>query len=160
MLIWFLDGVRQYRQIYLEEINSAGDGVDCWIVFKTATKLTSETCTASALILALTCTSTFGRHVNVDVDVAVHVVDFHVLGRRQSWCSLPHCRRAPAPASISTAWPPSLDCQRFDHVLEAKIETSLLGDGERQGVGNFGQLRRKLRPESGCSRLLRQVGGN
>ena len=73
------------------------------IVFKIATKLTSETCTASALILALTCTSTFGRHVNVDVDVAVHVVDFHVLGRRQSWCSLAHCRLALAPASISTA---------------------------------------------------------
>ena len=78
MLIWFLDGVRLYRQIYLEEINSVGDGVDCWIVFKTATKLTSVNCTTSALILALTCTSTFCRHVNVDVDVdvVVHVVDF------------------------------------------------------------------------------------
>ena len=53
-----------------------------------------------------------------------------------------------------------MDCQRFDHVLEAKIETSLLGDGERQGVGNFGQLRRKLRPESGCPRLLWQVRNN
>ena len=102
------------------------------------------------------------RHVNVDVGVVVvaHVVDFHVLGRRQSWCSVPHCRQALAPASISTVWPPSLDCQRFDFVLEAKIETSLLGDGERQGVGNFGQLRRKLRPEPGCSRLLWQVGNN
>ena len=102
VVIWFLDGVRYCRQIYLEEINSDGAGVDCWIVFKTATKLTSENCTTSALILALTCTSTFCRHVNVDVDVVVHVVDIHVLGRRQSWCSLAHCRLALAPASIST----------------------------------------------------------
>ena len=36
--------------MYLEEINSVGDGVDCWIVFKTATKLTSETCTHSIRI--------------------------------------------------------------------------------------------------------------
>ena len=50
VLIWFLDGVRQYRQIYLEEINSVGSGVDCWIVFKTATKHTSETCTHSVRI--------------------------------------------------------------------------------------------------------------
>ena len=50
MLIWFLNGVRHYRQIYLEEINSDGAGVDCWIVFKTATKLTSETCTHNVCI--------------------------------------------------------------------------------------------------------------
>ena len=101
MLIWFLDGVRHCRQIYLEEINSDGAGVDCRIVLKTAAKLTSKTCTA--LILTSTSTSTFCRHVNVDVDVVVHVVDLHVLGRRQIWCSLAHCRRALALASISTA---------------------------------------------------------
>ena len=50
VVIWFLDGVRQYRQIYLEEINSVGAGVDCKIVFKTATKLTSETCTHNVRI--------------------------------------------------------------------------------------------------------------
>ena len=50
VVIWFLDGVRYCRQIYLEEINSDGAGVDCWIVFKTATKLTSETCTHNVCI--------------------------------------------------------------------------------------------------------------